>query len=65
MVNVVRHTVKTKAVQGGADGSAEKIRCEIILDMFGKHCLVTTAAGRAMDGHVTCAFMCRMTVFSF
>lgn len=34
MVNVARHTVKKREVEGGEGGYLVKMRCEIIPDMF-------------------------------
>lgn len=52
MVNVACHTVKKSGVSRGwgRDRSLQTMRCEIILDMFGKSRRLMTPAGAEGDG---------------
>lgn len=68
MVNVARHTVKKRGVQGGGGGQGmggtclEKMRCEIIPDMFGKSCLPMTPAGEEWIDNIGCQ-MCHSRLY--
>lgn len=51
MVNVLRHTVKKRGVQGDGEGTQlQKMWCEIIPDMFGNSSRLMTPAGEAVMG---------------
>lgn len=65
MVNVARHTVKKRGVRGGAGNGGtclEKMRCEIIPDMFGKSCLPMTPAGEEWIDNIGCQ-MCHSHLY--